>query len=119
MGIHTSDLKRMLDDAWDVAPAGDDTLRDTLRGQERAAGLLVSGGSLASVSQNSVSHSYSYGGGSLTAVDIARGWRELIDLFDVVSGSQTGDDAIYAEMKRRLVPAREFTKDFSGSCVAI
>ena len=106
----------MLDDAWDDAPVGASTLRDQLRANERAAGSLLSGGSLSSVSKNSASHSYSFGSGSLTLADIARGWRTLIDLFDEVSDSlspSNTDEEIIVVMRQRLVPIREFTKDFT------
>jgi hypothetical protein len=106
----------MLDDAWDDAPEGGLTLRNALRAKERAAGLLVSGGSLSSVSKNSASQSYAFGSGAVTATDIARGWRILIDLYDsVVASSLTDtDNETIVIMRERLVPIREFTKDFSG-----
>lgn len=106
----------MLEDAWDDAPAGGATLRDTLRVKERAAGLVVAGGSLLSISKNGSSHSYSSGFGALTSVEVANTWRDLINLFDLVAATlaSTDDDEIYAEMKRRLVPIREFTRDFTG-----
>ncbi len=113
MAYTTADLRRLLDDAWDAAPLGDDTLRDTLRALEKTAGAAVAGGNPSSISKNSASVAYSFGVGSFTPADVALVWRELIDLFDVVAANNTGDDAIYAEMMRRLVPCVEFTKDFS------
>lgn len=106
----------MLEDAWDAAPNGDATLRETLRSNERAAGLVVSGGSLSSISKNQSSHSYAFGSGTISPVEVANTWRELIDLFDGIfnEGNLTTDDLIYPEMMRRLVPVREFVKDFSG-----
>ena len=109
----------MLDDAWDAAPEGALTLRAQLRANERTAGLIVSGGSLSSVSKNNASQSYAFGSGGITATEIANVWRELIDLYDLVAdsrttaGGDTTDDAVYPEMKRRLVAVREFTTDFS------
>jgi len=110
----------MLEDAWDAAPEGAHTLREQLRANERAAGLIVSGGSLSSVSKNQSSHSYAFGSGNITATEIANVWRELIDLYDLLVASfttaalATDDDTIYAEMKLRLVARNEFTKDFTG-----
>lgn len=110
----------MLEDAWDAAPDGALTLRVQLRDMERAAGLVVSGGSLASISKNSSSHSYAFGMGNITAKEIANTYRELIDLYDgllAAYGSaslDTSDETIYAEMMRRLVPVNNFTKDYAG-----
>ena len=109
----------MLDDAWDAAPEGALTLREQLRTNERAAGLVVSGGSLSSVSKNNASQSYAFGSGNITATEIANVWRELIDLYDLVFDSRTtasgdtSDESVYPEMKRRLVAIQEFTQDFS------
>ena len=109
----------MLDDAWDAAPEGALTLREQLRTNERAAGLVVSGGSLSSVSKNNASQSYAFGSGNITATEIANTWRDLIDLYDWVfdarttAGFNTDDDAVYPEMRRRLVAIREFAQDFS------
>ncbi len=113
MAYTTADLRRLLDDAWDAAPLGGDTLRETLRTLETTAGAAVAGGNPSSISKNSASVSYTFGVGAFTAVDIARAWRELIDLFDIVAANTSGDDDIYAEMKRRLVAVRDFTKDFT------
>lgn len=114
----------MLEDAWDDAPDGDATLRATLRGNERAASLVVAGGSLSSITKNASSHSYAFGNGNITAVEVANTWRELIDLFDALfdsyttAGTATDDATIYAEMKRRLVPINSFTNDYTGMCYA-
>ena len=113
MAYTTSDLRRLLDDAWDAAPEGGDTLRDTLRTFEKSAGAAVSGGNPASISKNSASVSYQFGVGAFTPADVARAWRELIDLFDVVAENNTGDDDIVSEMRRRLVACREFTTSFT------
>jgi len=119
--VTTDDRRRMLEDAWDEAPDGALTLREQLRANERAAGRAVSGGAIASISKNSSSHSYSQGGnGNITPTEVANVWRNLIDLFDgisdayVAAGLAAEDVDIYPEMKRRLVPVREFTKDFTG-----
>ena len=106
----------MLDDAFDDAQSSAQTLRTILRTRERTAGQLVSAGSLSSVSKNNASQSYAYGNGATTAIEIARGWRELIDCFDATAAAlaSTDDTAIAAEMRLRLVPVREFTKDFAS-----
>lgn len=120
--VTTNDRRRMLEDAWDDAPDGDATLRSTLRSNERAASLVVAGGSLSSITKNASSHSYAFGNGNITAVEVANVWRELIDLFDALfdaytaAGSSTSDETIYAEMKRRLVPINSFTNDYAGMC---
>ena len=117
--VTTNDRRRMLEDAWDAAPEGALTLREQLRANERAAGLVVSGGSLSSISKNQSSHSYAFGPGNITPVEVANTWRDLIDLFDTISaayvaaGLAADDVDIYPEMNRRLVPVREFTKDFT------
>lgn len=119
MALETNDLRRGLDDAYDDAQAATVTLREQLRLNERAAGALLAGGSLSSVSKNSASQSYAFGRGQVTTADLARGWRDLIDLYDRVfaafstAGSSTADSAVVAEMRLRLQPVREFTKDFS------
>lgn len=108
----------MLDDAWD--DRAELTLREKLRANERAAGAMLSAGSLASVSKNSASQSFAYGRGNVTVAEIARGWRELITCFDQVftsfnaAGLATDDATIVVEMRARIQPVREFTKDFSG-----
>ena len=110
----------MLDDAWDDSQAEAVTLREKLRANERLAGTLVSGGSLSSVSKNSASQSFAFGRGNVTALEIARGWRTLITIFDQVytsfaaAGETNTDTTVATEMRRRLVPCREFTNDFSG-----
>lgn len=120
MALETSDIRRMLDDAYDDAQDNALTLREQLRANERAAGSLLSGGSLASVSKNSASHSFAYGRGNITIAEIARGWRTLIDAYDQIvisftaAGLATNDASIIAEMRLRLQPIREFTKDFTG-----
>ena len=95
----------MLDDAYDDSQAAAITLREQLRLNERAAGRLSSGGSLASVSKNSASHSFAYGRGTVTAIEVARGWRELIDCHDLTAAalSSTDDAAIKAEMLLRQI----------------
>jgi len=110
----------MLDDAFDDASSAATPLRTQLRLNERAAGSLVSGGSLASVSKNSASQSYAFGRGNVTPAEIARGWRILIDCFDVTSTdlASTDDTVIKVEMQLRLQPIYEFTKDFSGLTLA-
>jgi hypothetical protein len=106
----TQDLQRLLEDAWDNAPDGALTLREELRRNERAIGVLIAQGSLSSVSKNSSSQSYAFGQGQLTTAEMARAWRVLINLFDrsqsiILAASLTNDDdTIYAEMKARLVP---------------
>lgn len=114
MDYTTSDLRRMLEDAWDAAPSGDETLRPQLRIFESNASAALAGGSPASVSKNSASIAFAFGAGSLTPAAIARAWRHLIDLFDECKAClvSTDDAAIMAEMKLRLVPVSEFHKDF-------
>ena len=91
-------------------------LREQLRANERAAGQLISGGSLASVSKNSASQSYAFGRGNVTPAEIERGWRILIDCYDTTAAalSSSVDSEIKAEMLLRLQPVNEFRKDFSN-----
>ncbi len=107
----------MLDDAYDDSVSTGTTMREQLRAKERAAGSLVAGGSLSSISRNSASHSYAPPGrGNVTPNDLADGWRNLIDLYDVVlaTATDTTDGAVKGEMLLRLQPCNEFTKDFTG-----
>lgn len=110
----------MLDDAYDDSVSSASTLRDTMRAKERAAGALVAGGSIANISRNNASHSHAFGRGNITTLEIAKAWRELIDLFDVVSASSdyssATDEEKKAEMMRRLIPVKEFFKDYT--CLA-
>jgi hypothetical protein len=105
----------MLDDAYDDSLSAGVTLREQLRTKERAAGALISGGSLASVSKNSASQSSAFGRGNVTTAEIARGWRVLIDCYDTTANAlaSTDDAAIKSEMMLRLQPVNEFTKDFT------
>lgn len=111
----------MLDDAWDHSQQTAHTLREELRANETAVGNLLSQGQLASVSKNSASQSYAFSGqGTLTTADIARGWRDLINLFDrcfnllTAAGSATTDEDVLAEMRARLSPVYQTRADISG-----
>lgn len=111
MAATTQDLQRLLEDAWDNAPEGSLTLREELRRNERAVGELLATGSVQSVSKNTASQSYAYtGNGTLTTAEVARAWRELINLFDTCSAVLTAaataatDENIYPEMQARLLP---------------
>lgn len=121
MAATTNDLQRLLDDAWDDKEADSRTLREQLRVRERQVGELISAGSINSISKNSASQTYSFAGiGVLTTAEVARAIRDLINLYDevAIALSTSVDATIYNEMKLRLVPVREFTKDFSGlNCV--
>jgi hypothetical protein len=99
----------LLDDAWDAAPAGANTLREQLRANEVTAGQILAAGSLASVSKNSASQAWALSGpGAFTPAELVRAWRDLLNLFDSISdlmtrGAETvTDEAIYAEMKSQL-----------------
>lgn len=111
----------MLDDAWDACPEGANTLRQQLRDFEKEPGSLFKGGSIASVSKNSSSQTYSLpGSGRVTAQQMANGWRNLINLFDQcatdldVSGAGDQDESIYTEMMTRLKQSvTEYFSDYS------
>lgn len=109
MPVLRTDLQRLLDDAWDAAPAGANTLREQLRANEVTAGQILAAGSLASVSKNSASQAWALSGpGAFTPAELVRAWRDLLNLFDSISdlmtrGAETvTDEAIYAEMKSQL-----------------
>jgi hypothetical protein len=105
----------MCDDAWDAC-ADATPFREQLRIFETQAGKLVSAGSISSVSKNSASQTYGFGNGMLTAAEIARGWRQLIDLFDQTSTNlgPVSELEIKTEMLLSLANGcREFTKDFT------
>ena len=80
----TSHKRASLEDAWDNAKAATPpNLRAELRRQEKAARLLVSGGSLAMVEANGRRSQFAdYGAGQVTAQELVDGWRELIDQYD-------------------------------------
>lgn len=83
MDIDARTLACWLDNAWDDAPAGANTLRQQLRIQERQAQNLFSAGSLGSVSKNSTSQSYAGAGfGRFSVAQIQQGFRMLIELYD-------------------------------------
>ena len=97
----------MLEDAWDNAGDGANTLRAELRINEKAVGSLIASGQIQSVGKNSASQSYAFGTGALTLPQLAEAWRDLINLFDTCAGivdSPATDDSIYAEMTARLRP---------------
>lgn len=106
----------MLDDAFDESVDSGATLRVKLREKERAAEALIAGGSLSSISKNQSSHTYAFGRGNITPLEIVRGWRLLINVYDKVleTASDVTDAAVKAEMMRKLQPVNEFTKDFQG-----
>lgn len=107
MAATAQDLQRLLEDAWQDREADARTLREQLRFQERSVGELLATGSINSVSKNSASQTYSFSGnGTLTTVELARAFRDLITLHDTVAQlfSLTADADIYAEMMARCVP---------------
>ena len=111
----------MLEDAWDNAPEDGDTLREELRKNERAVGELISAGSIQSVSKNSTSQSYAFsGGGQLTTAEVARGWRDLLNLFDrcsnilLANSVSASDENVHAEMVWRLQPVYVTRPDISN-----
>ncbi len=120
--ITTQTLQGFLDDAWDAAPVQANTFRAQLRKFESSATLLFSGGSIGSVSKNSVSQSYRGPGlGSYTPVQIANAWRDLINLFDsvkkqidcLIAAGNTDfpddtDETIYEAMKSQLIVITEY-----------
>ena len=124
MAVTTDDLARFWDDAWDAAPEATNTFRQQIRDFEKLSGRLVSAGSLGSVSKNSSSQTFApYNGGNLTQAEIARAWRELINLFDRIkaafiadSVAAPTDEQIYAEGVSQLSnPVTETRPDFSES----
>ena len=121
MATTTHDLQRLLDDARENAVLNGKTLREELRANERSVGALLSGGSLASVSKNSSSQSYAYGGGNLTTADVARAWRDLINCFDgskaaLIAAGETdpSDDLVASEMVERIQPEYAATLDMTS-----
>ena len=85
MDISAETLQGFCDDAWDAAIAGANTYRPQLRLYESSLAKLFAGGSIGSVSKNSVSQSYRGPGlGSYTPVQLSNAWRMLINLYDEV-----------------------------------
>lgn len=83
MDVSAETLQAFLDNAWDAAKDAANTFRPQLRLFESQATALFAGGSIGSVSKNSVSQSYRGPGlGSYTPVQIANSWRTLINLYD-------------------------------------
>jgi len=107
------DLQRLLEDARDGALESAATLREELRKNERAVGAMVQYGSLQTVSKNSTSQTYAFGGGtSMTTAEVARAWRDLLNCHDgaqsalIASGIATPSDTqIYTEMMARIEPS--------------
>lgn len=123
MAANNSDLQRLWDDAWDAAPEAANTFRGQLRAFETDVGRLVSKGSVSSFSKNSLTTSFAATPGNLTQADIARAWRDLINLFDschtdlVNAGTAAPtDEQVYAEGKSYLIESpTECATDFSAS----
>lgn len=120
--VETSILKLWLFRIYGQTPATYATLVLSLTAAANASIDAVKGGTLSNVSGNGHSIAWVTGGSSPDASDFAEGISRLIDLYDssradlVTSGVASPTDAqIYAEMKYRLVPVREITKDFSGA----
>lgn len=123
----------MLDDAWDAAPPAANSLRDQLRAYEKEVSQVYRGGSLASVSKNSTSQSYASGPNNLTVLQVAKGWRMLVNLFDYCKSEidleiaavpqdpqdpgNDKDPAVYARMAQflnpLLTPVNEYTTDLT------
>lgn len=142
MDVSAETLQAFLDNAWDAAVAGANTLRPQFRLFETAATNLFAGGSIGSVSKNSVSQSYRGPGlGSYTPVQIANTWRMLINLYDeekhrtdwyynlflqfptneqgiafntlYPTYKDDPDTAVYAFMQGRLIPVDEYQTDLT------
>jgi hypothetical protein len=120
--VTTQDLNRLLDDAAEAAALNTRALRVELRAAEKLVGTLLSAGAVQSISKNSVSQSYAFGGsGTLTTAEVARAWRDLITCHDgsqaalVAAGDATPtDDAILAEMRARLEPVYAASLDLTN-----
>jgi len=81
--VSAETLQAFADNAWDTALAQANSFRPQLRIYEQGATNLFGGGSIGSVSKNSVSQTYRGPGvGSYTPVQIANSWRMLINLYD-------------------------------------
>ncbi|MGC3961312.1 MAG: hypothetical protein QM813_26315 [Verrucomicrobiota bacterium] len=120
MAVSTKLKAAFLDDAWDAAPQGDGGLRQQLRAFETSARKSISAGSIASISSDGQSHTYSTSG--LSQEEVVELWRDLITLHDrtkaqLESAAQT-DENIYTEMCALLASggATEWETDFSGVC---
>lgn len=120
--VETPLLKLWLFRIYGQTPATYATLVLSLTAAANAALDAVKGGTLSNVSGNGHSIAWATGGSSADASDFAEGISRLLELYDssradlVTSGVASPTDAqIYAEMKDRLVPVREITKDFSGA----
>lgn len=94
-----------LNDAWNRAGAGANTLRETLLADQSAALAFVKGGSIASVSKNSASQAYrGYGAGSLTQVQIVEVIGNLLGLYDQLQSKITCEFTASADFDY-IVPA--------------
>ena len=85
--ISSADKQAALDDAWDAAADNDGALRDSLRNFEKKARLNVGIGSadgpiLSSSSNGHSSTSMNPSEGAPAPIEMARLWRELIQLHD-------------------------------------
>jgi hypothetical protein len=118
--VETAILKLWLFRIYGQTPATYATLTLALAAAGNTSIDAVKGGTLASVGGNGHAVAWVTGGSSADASDFAEGISSLIDLYDsaradlITAGTASPTDAqIYAEMKFRLVPVRELTKDFS------
>lgn len=83
MDITTQFYQTCLDNAWDAAPDGANTLRQQFRVYEQQLTPLSASGSISSVSKNSTNQTYRGAGvGSYTNLQIMSVWRDLINLYD-------------------------------------
>lgn len=130
--INSEDKQSALEDAWDAAPDGDGTLRGQLRIFEKSAKQVIQGGGVVqSSSSNSHSSSdFAPGAGAPAAIEYARVWRELINLFDSSKAwlqnpplnlvpapipiPNPTDEDIYAKMNDWLIPITERQSDYSN-----
>ncbi len=134
MDVTIQTYQTFLDDAWDAAPQGANTLRDQLRAFEKTLSPLFNQGSLASVSKNSASQTYRGPGlGSYTTPQITKVWRDLINLYDHTLNrvncllnatikpnplptwwpADNTDNTLYGFMKYRLVECSEYSMDMT------
>jgi hypothetical protein len=110
----------MLEDAWDAAPEGALTLRESLRTLEKEIGELIRTGQVQSVGKNSANQSYAFGQTAHTLPEIAIGWRDLLNLYArcrevIIADSQAdNEDNIYAEMTARCRPVYSRRPDITN-----
>lgn len=125
-------LLAFLNDAWDRAKEGANTLRAQLVSDQIGALQFVRRGSIASAGKNSASQAYkNYGPGALTQTQIVEIWSNLISCYDQIKSKITEEFQASADFDYTApadfdydapcfdILTRTFTQQSAGSSVSL